>query len=324
MDKPKAKKAVLDPLVAKIMQSQAGRWSDAPDRWSLTLPKARLQTLEVSQRWNDGMPDMARIEDLTFHTRDGNQNRLRLFVPQDADDALIVYFHGGGWVVGDISTHEGVTRQLAVQSGCPVLSCNYRLAPEHAFPTGLHDCVDIWRGLSSGDIDLGLPVPTSIAMAGDSAGANLAFGVMLNEIVEGRALPDFGIMFYGVYGHDFTTPSYTDFATGPGLSGAEMMEFWKWYAPDKHQYSDMRAAPLAASDAQLSRIPPLYLGIAEVDPLYSENQHMRDRLNALGRDDICHVYDGVPHGFVQMNNELPIALQAIVDAASAFRSHRVP
>lgn len=312
----------LSPEVALLMQSHSDEHSHLPLRWSLSMPEAREQTQLMCRRWNRDLPDMADVQDFSVQNRIGLFNRARLFVPHNAGDGLIVYFHGGGWVVGDIDTHEGTTRQLAALSGSPVLSCNYRLAPENPFPAGLEDCVDMWRSIVSGDINIGQYLSGPIAIAGDSSGANLALGVMLNELEQDKPVPDFAILFYAALSRSDSTESYSDFALGPGLTRNDMQQFWDWYLSDKTSFPTPLAEPFLAKDADLLRLPPAFFGAAAVDPLFSENKLFYERMRGLGRTDVWKKYVGVPHGFIQMSPELDLARTALEDATSAFKKFR--
>lgn len=312
----------LLPEVAAIMHSHAQEWADLPARWSLTPPQARLRTIEMCRRWNRDMPKMSSISEHLVLNRHRSEIRTKLFVPPDADGSLIVYLHGGGWAVGDIDTHEGTTRHLAEQSGSAVLSCNYRLAPEHPYPSGLQDCIDVWRRIHQEKLPTEYEIDGPIAMAGDSSGANLALSCIFHELLHSQTIPDFFISFYGAYERNFTSESYLKFGNGPGITFDELKRFWDWYNPHAEQRKDMLVEPGLASDELLRQLPPVFMAVAEIDPLVQENRKLYARLAGAGRPDIWREYKGVPHGFIQMNSELALARQAIADAGQSFREFK--
>lgn len=241
----------------------------------------------------------------------------RLYIPEEANNGLVLFIHGGGFAFCDIDTHERFARLLAREARCPLISIDYRLAPEHPFPAGLIDCMAAWRGLAW--LRREFPItrgPTAIA--GDSAGASLALSVMLHEQAVDLPAPDFGLLFYGVYGADFETTSYRRFEHGPGLTRAKMMRYLDWYA-DESQRQHPLLTQYDAPDTWLERLPPLYLSAAQIDPLRCDTQRLCNRLHALGRRDTLHIQPGVVHGFLQMTHTLAAAREATAAAGTAYR-----
>ena len=278
------------------------------------LPPAegRAVAAQTNRRWNRELPPMARIETFDVRAREGHAIACRMLVPPNDDGALIVYVHGGGWAFCNMETHERAARLLAQEAGAAVLTFDYRLAPEHPYPAGLNNCVDVWRHVA------GHNGPTAIS--GDSAGANLALALMLHEMEGNRPQPDAGLFFYGVYAAEFESQSYRECEFGPGLTRAKMMRYWDWYAASAALRDDPLVAPLCASDAALRALPPLYLNAAEIDPLRSDTERLHGRLKRLGRPDVFRLHDGVVHGFMQMSLDLAEAHAATVEAAHAFRA----
>jgi acetyl esterase len=240
----------------------------------------------------------------------------RVVPPNDAGRDAILHVHGGGWATGSSRTHEGAARRLAVACACPVLTVDYALSPEAPFPAGLTDVLAAWAARDGA---------RRWSVAGDSSGANLALAAMLSLIDAGNAgdLPASGLLFYGVYGAVFDTPSYQAWANGPGLTRAKMMRYWDWYAPVEAR-ADPRMAPLAASDAALAALPPLYLNAAELDPLLSDTETLVARLRSLGRGDVYDRVPGVVHGFMQMGDVLPAARDAFRRAGMAHQEITAP
>ncbi|MDR7125700.1 alpha/beta hydrolase [Pseudotabrizicola sp. 4114] len=302
------------PPMAAILERLAQEDAGLPDPTLLPAAEGRAQAARGNARWNRELPDMARVDEVIVQGPAGPLP-CRILVPQGLVRGTILYLHGGGWAFCDRDTHERAVRILAHKAGAVVVSADYRLAPEHPFPAGLEDARMIWAALRAGKAPFdGLGGPWAIS--GDSAGANIALAVLLDA----EAPPaDCALLFYGVYGAEFTTASYTEFAEGPGLSRAKMQRYFDWYAP-QDQRDDPRVAPLRASDAALRALPPLYLNAAEIDPLRSDTERLYARLMALGRADRFRLHGGVVHGFMQMSLELEEARRALSDAGEAFRS----
>lgn len=265
---------------------------------------------KVHALWNVGpMPEIA--ESRRFHvTGDASLGSAGcdaiLFRPHNAGNGLIYYVHGGGWCLCSLATHERAMRTLAQESGRTVVGVEYRLAPEHPFPAGLKDVVSALRKIRSAPGDFGLP-EGPVVIAGDSAGGNLALSAMLHEIDDGRELPTGAVLFYGVYGFEFDTPSYRLYADGHLLTRDMMRRMWEWYLPDPAYAKSPLAVPLLASDEQLRTLPPLLLVAAEMDPLTSDTVQLMERLSALGRSDTLHVEPGTVHSFIEMT--------AVIEAA---------
>ncbi len=221
----------------------------------LTLPPAEARALQdgLTRRWNTERPAMAAVERLTLPG--SPQVVAELLVPHDARPGCIVFFHGGGWAFGTLETYARLARLLAEDTATRVLAVDYRLAPEHPAPAAFEDCRAAWRGVVARGHDAAFDGP--LAVAGDSAGANLALAVTLAEIHDGGRRPDAALLFYGAYGADPDTPSSRRFAEGFGLTRSAMMRFWDWYAPPGTR-SDFRICPIAASEADVARLPPVH------------------------------------------------------------------
>ncbi len=292
-----AMKAVLD----RLAKADAG----LADPTALLPQHGRALAELTNLRWNAELPEVAEARTVMHAGLPA-----RWIVPvNDTGKEAILHIHGGGWAFCSPQSHEGASRRLARACGCPVLTVDYRLAPEHAYPAGLNDLLHAWSQRDPG---------RRWSLAGDSAGANLALAMGLRLIAAAQPLPATMLLFYGVYGADFDTESYRINADGPGLTRAKMMRYWSWYAAEE-QRSDPCVAPLAAQDAALAALPPLYLNAATIDPLLSDTEQLVDRLRALGRDVHYDRIDGVVHGFMQMGTDLPEARDAFDRAGSAFR-----
>lgn len=294
-------RAVLDRLATE----------DGPQPDPTLLPPAegRAVAEASNRRWNREGPVMAR--ELIVETADGR--RAYVYIPKgDSGVQAILYIHGGGWSYCSAATHDGAARWLADAAGAPVVTFDYRLAPEHRYPAGLEDCLSVWAGRE------GILPGRIWSVSGDSAGANLAMAMMLR--LDGRDLPQSGLLFYGVYDADFDSPSYRAIAEGPGLTHDKMRRYWDFYTgPDADRLADPCLTPANAPDAALAALPPLYLNAAEIDPLCSDSEKLAARLHALGREDRFDLIAGVVHGFMQMSLWLPQSIDAYRRAGDAFR-----
>ena len=292
-----------------------------PDPTLLPPEEGRAQSERSNQRNNVNLPPLARTRNIIVaaNTELGSQDcRMRVLVPHDAGAGAVLFVHGGGFAFCSPETHERCARVLANETALPVLVPDYRLAPEHPFPAGLHDVVACLRAAFAATAEAGVSAGALI-IAGDSAGANLALAAVMHEERAGRSLPSGMLLFYGAFGADFTTESYGQFAEGPGLTRGKMQRYWNWYCADEDARRNPLVAPLHADDPILRALPPLYLLAAGVDPLLSDTLLFADRLKAVGRNDPLTVLPGVTHGFLQNTNELAAAREALVAAGEAAR-----
>ncbi len=286
------------------------------DRSTLTAAQARAQMAQNSRIWNDPLPDMAETRDFSIDGP-GGPIPARLLRPMNVEtDGAILYFHGGGFVLGSLETHHRMMRLLAIESRTTLIGVDYRLAPEHPFPAPLDDCVESVRWLEkNGPPTLGLDAGR-IVLAGDSAGANLALGALLKLRDEGHPLPAGAGLFYGCYWARLGTPSHLKYGDGAyRLSSEEMGWFWRNYLGD-HGRGDPYAEPM---NADLGGLPPLFLNYGEVDPLADDTRELVTRLDQAGVVHECVAYPGLVHGFLQMSSRVEPAAAAITAAGRAIR-----
>ena len=239
----------------------------------------------------------------------------RLYRPSDDPGlGLFVYFHGGGWVIGDLDTHDHVARGLAVESGHAVLSVGYRLAPEHPFSAPLDDAVTATRWAHAQAGSLGCD-PDRLAIGGDSAGGNLAAVVTQLAIVPLR----FQLLVYPVTDARCGSASYEEFRDGPLLTAAGMHWFIDHYlSGGDGSAGDPRVSPLLADDAALARTPPALVITPELDPLRDEGEAYAERLESLGVRTSRLRYDGVFHGFFTFAAALDAGRDAVTAAGKAL------
>ncbi len=259
-------------------------------------------------------PAMARVEDFTIPSDDGTPIPARLVAPSHDRLPVLVYFHGGGFTIGSIATHDTLCRVLAQQAHCAVMSVGYRLAPEHTFPFAVQDA---WRALVHAHkfaIDFGVD-GNRIAVGGDSAGGTLA--AVCAILARDAGLPlALQLLFYpGTTAHQ-DTPSHQQFAEGLVLEKTHIDYFFNHYIPHG-QRADWRFAPLNAPD--VDGVAPAWIGLAECDPLVDEGVLYGDKLRAAGVPVALEIYRGVVHEFIKMGRAIPEAKQAHADAAAALR-----
>jgi acetyl esterase len=239
----------------------------------------------------------------------------RLYRPRtDVPLGLFVYFHGGGWVLGSLETHDHVVRALAAESGCAVLSVDYRLAPEHPFPAGLDDAFAVSSWVQENAPSLGCD-PERLAIGGDSAGANLAAVVTQS----GRFPFRFQLLVYPVTDARGGTESYEELSEGFGLTRGGMRWFLQHYlSGGKGAPDDPQVSPLLADDAAFAASPPTLVITAELDPLRDEGEAYAEQLRAVGVEAETTRYDGMIHGFFSLGEFLPDGRRALTQAADAL------
>ena len=266
---------------------------------------------------------VAAIAEFDIPGGDGQPVRARAYTPRDAPmDArigalpLLVWLHGGGWVTGDLDSHDATCRALANTSGCKIVAIDYRLAPEHKFPAGLNDCYAAIAWLAAHGEAIGID-PRRIAVAGDSAGGNLAAAVALMARDRGGPALAFQLLVYPVTHHAFATPSYRDFGDGHLLTLEGMRWNWNHYLPDATAGLDPLASPLLAPD--LRGLPPALVILAECDPLCSEGEAYARRLADAGVPVECKRYDGMLHAFFTLGQVFDDGQAAVEYAGGVLR-----
>ena len=263
-------------------------------------------------------PDMHRTEELKVPV-EGGEIPIRVYHPADVDDLpVLVYFHGGGWVLGNIDTHDGYCRALAAGAGIKVVSVDYRLAPEHKFPTAPEDCYAATCWIIENAKNFGGD-PQRVAVGGDSAGGNLATVVAL--LARDRSGPDlaFQLLNYPITDYHLETPSYRENAEGYGLSKDTMAWFWDHYLETPEDGANPYASPLRAES--LAGMPPALVVTAEYDPLRVEGEAYASRLGKEGGATELVRYDGMIHGFTRRYRMWPQAGEAIELAVLRLQQH---
>jgi acetyl esterase len=229
----------------------------------------------------------------------------------------LVFFHGGGWVVGNTLTHDALCRALTSEAGIVVASADYRLAPEHAFPAAVDDAYAVTLWVSENAVSIGVD-PTRIAVGGDSAGGNLAAVVALMSRDRGGPQIALQLLIYPITGDDLETPSYHEFANGYMLTREAMAWYWNQYVPDRKERSNPYVSPLRAND--LSGLPPALVVTAEYDVLRDEAEAYARRLAESGVAARLLRYDGLIHGFLRRVNMFDRARSALTEIAGMVRA----
>jgi len=292
--------------------------SGRPPLHTLTPAEARQVYRDTREVLQIPVPDVASVQDRKIPGPNG-PIPIRYFRPKgsQAGDVLpvLVYFHGGGWVIGDLDTHDIICRLLGNHAGVAVISVDYRMGPEHKFPAAVEDAFAATRWVADQAGALGLD-GSRIAVGGDSAGGNLSAVVTLLARDRGPKL-SYQLLIYP--GTDMTsdTESLKRFADGYMLTRDGMRWFMGHYLRGPADGEDWRASPLKAPD--LSGLPPAHILTAGFDPLMDEGKAYADRLAAAGVPVNYRCYEGMIHGFFGMTGPIETARKAIAEAGLALR-----
>jgi acetyl esterase len=297
----------LHPEVERFLQQTHA--NGGPPIHELGPEQARKQVAGMAGMIGRG-PAVASVEDIVIPARNA-RILARLYRPVRSHGTL-VWFHGGGWVVGGIATHDAMCRVLANASGCTVTSVAYRLAPEHPFPVPLDDC---WEALAWAAAE----APSSpLVVAGESAGGNMAAVCAIRARDRGAPRVALQVLVYPVTDHVMSTPSYRKYADGPLMGKSSMVWYWDQYLPDVAARDDPEASPLRTGD--LSELPPAIVVTAEYDPLRDEGLAYAERLRQAGVPVSGHHYEDMPHPFFPLVNLFTRADEAVERVGREIRT----
>lgn len=310
-------RALLTPAMRQVLERMARR--GAVPLHALSPEQAR-QAYEAGAGVLDiAAPALARVETLQLPVRGGATLSARLYADQTTDGGatlpLLVYFHGGGFTIGSLETHDTLCRHLARLGHCAVVSVDYRLAPEHRFPTAALDAWDALCWLRE-QADLVGVDGARLAVGGDSAGGTLSAVCALMARDAGLPLA-LQLLFYPGTCAWQDTASHHRFGHGFLIEKAHIDWFFGHYLRGDADRADWRFAPLLAED--VDGVAPAWLGLAECDPLVDEGLAYADRLRMAGVSVELELYRGVVHDFIKMGRAIPEALQAHADAGRALR-----
>ena len=313
----------IDPAFVAASRRAAGDTPPIDFRTLVEAPAADIRAAYdgTCVHWNASPPAVAAVRDVTL---DGPHGDLPARIYRPSDEALpgLLYFHGGGFMLGSIETHDTMCRLLARDAGAAVVSVDYRLAPEHRFPVAVEECVFACDWLAAHGAEIGVDTGR-LAVGGDSAGANLALTVLNERRAPLRA----GILLYGCYGHlpelgyplGAAAKAYGDGRYGLGLD--IMRRFYADYLRDDADGLDPRFCSLRSD---VRGLPPVLLTAAALDPLRDDAEAFRKHLEAAGAPHRYILYPGMPHGFLKLAPEVDAARQGIRDAAAYLQEQWGP
>ena len=312
--------ATAQPTLELHTQEFVDSLAGAPPIYTLSPADAR-SVLAQAQSIPVGKPS-AQTEDIALPVGPTGSVPIRVIRPVGATAVLpvVMYFHGGGWVLGDRDTHDRLVREIAVGAQAAVVFVDYARAPEARYPVAIEQAYAATRYVADNAAELGID-PLRLAVAGDSVGGNMAAAVTL--IAKQRRGPNiaFQLLFYPVTDSGFDTPSYNQFADGPWLTKRAMEWFWDAYLPDPAVRKQPTATPLNASLDQLASLPEALVIVDENDVLRDEGEAYARKLSDAGVRVISVRYNGTIHDFVMLNAlaDTPATRGAIAQAVGALR-----
>lgn len=317
---PRPPGAGLDPEIRRFVAEMSASWAAFPGLASAAPAEVRRVAELVRARWARGGPVMTKVFERQLAAGDGAV-RIRVYDPGgDARKPALVYLHGGGWTIFSLETHDRLMREHAARAGVVVVGVDYALAPEFRFPIALRQVVaTVMHLCGAGAGEAGLDIDSGrIALGGDSAGANLALAAALELRDHGlpravRAL----LLNYGVFARHSSSGAIARLG-GPGnmLTADEMEGFWRNYLRDERDANDPRACPLLAD---LGRLPPTRLVVAECDLLAEQSVALYQRLVAAGVEASLASYRGAAHSFLEAVSIAPLADRALRESGDWLR-----
>lgn len=308
----------LDPQAKAFLDQLAA--AGAPPLHMLSVEEARQAIIELFATKGEPEP-VGKVEERLIPGPVG-QIPVRIYTPQGSGPfPVLVYFHGGGWVIGDLETHDPTCRALTNAADCMVVSIDYRLAPEHKFPAGPEDCYAATQWVAGHASSINSD-PARIAVGGDSAGGNLAAVISLMARDHGAPSLVYQLLIYPVTDYAFDTPSYRENADNYFLTKDSMACFWNYYLRDEADGQNPYASLLRAQN--FHGLPPTLIITAEYDPLRDEGETYAARLREAGVPVVCTRYNGMIHGFFGMPDVIDQAKKAMEEAAAGLRSAFFP
>lgn len=291
-----------------------------PQLYELSVEDARKVLLDTQMVEVTKLP--ADVEDLTIPTGPDGEMTIRIVRSPSLQDKLpiIMYFHGGGWVLGDKTTHDRLIREIANGAKAAVVFVNYTPSPEAQYPKPIEEAYAATKYVAENSSELNLD-SSRIAVVGDSVGGNMATAVTMLAKERGGPNITYQVLFYPVTDANFNTPSYKELTTGHWLTREAMKWFWDNYLPDKEKRKEPTASPLQASVDQLKGLPPALIINGEFDVLRDEGQAYAHKLIEAGVRVTAVRYLGTIHDFVMLNPiaETPATRAAISQANEMLR-----
>lgn len=313
----------IDPQMQGVIERVAN--SALPPFYTVGADEARRLYKETRAVLSPPVPEVEAVRELAASGPAG-PIPLRVYrglgTAAGAPLPVLVYFHGGGWTIGDLDTHDIVCRTLANKARCAVIAVDYRMGPEHKFPAAVDDCIAVTRWVAEQASPLGVDA-ARIAVGGDSAGGNLAAVVAITLRDAGGPPLAFQALVYPATDQRMDTASHAKFGEGFLLTRSNMLWFRDNYL-DPRDYDDWRASPIRAAD--LTRLPPAHIITAGYDPLLDEGRAYSDRLVAAGVPVLYECFEGMAHGFLTMGGVVAAANHGLYrlgqSLAQAFKPAR--
>ncbi len=314
-----AQEARLDPDMAAVLATLRAANAGKPAYDTLT-PQQYRERLAADRAVSPHPAAVARVEDIRVPVGNGRDVTVRLY--SNANDSspqpVLVYLHGGGWVGGSLETHDHVARQLALASGVLIASVDYPLAPENPYPEAPRQIVEVVRWMAKHGDTIGVD-GSRIAIAGDSAGGNLALSTLLWLRDAGEPLIRYGVLLYGCYSAR-ELPSHYLLGHGKfGLGGGSLKYYWNHYlGADPARRLDPIAAPL---EADLHGLPPLFILTGGLDTVSDDSRHLAAKLAATGQSFRYQEYPGLVHGFIHYYAQVGTAAKALATIGIELKNH---
>ena len=308
----------MDPQVQALLQMMAAQAQAAnvPPMWEMDAAAARAGAEVSFQAFNQPMPTGVAISDRTVPGPAGDI-KVKVFNPDESGPLpLLVYIHGGGWVIGSPATHAKLCAELAHGARCVVVSVDYRMAPEHPAPAPLDDCVAAIRYIVSNASDFGAN-GSRFAIGGDSAGGNLTAAAALKLRDEGGPQAKLLLLFYGAYTGDLDLPSVIENGEGKILTRQAMRWFYDHYLSGGASTDDPYIAPIKGN---LAGLPPAHLIVGSQDPLLDDSKLFAAALQKAGVPAKLSVYEDQVHVFLQLTAMLDGAKKAMAEACDALKA----
>lgn len=308
---------MLDPQAQAVLQLMADK--QIPPVHTLSPQAAREAYVQRRYATQNTPAELAQVTDTTFAGPAGDVP-VRIYRPTDvaaSNAPALVYFHGGGWVIGDLDTHDSLCRDLARLTPCVVISVDYRLAPEAPFPAAVDDCIAAFQWAHAQAQALGID-PKRIAVGGDSAGGQLSAVVCLSQRDASAPMPAYQLLIYPATDMRCVSDSHVRNGEGYLLTAETIRYFRGHYSPEPNQWEDWRTSPLLHPN--LHHLPPALVLTAGYDPLRDEGRQFADALSAAGN--VCEYvcFERQIHGFAPMTKVLREANTALALCARALRT----
>ncbi len=307
----------LDPLLKAFLDQLEAQ--PTPKVWELEPAAAREAFVALMQLAGPKDVPIGKVTNLVVPSPNGDIP-ARSYTPVAAGGEplpTLIFFHGGGFVIGSVETHDGLCRMLANLSACRVISVEYRLSPEHRFPAAVEDAFAATSWIEKNAAQIGVDA-TRLAVGGDSAGANLAAVVAQMARDAGAPKLAFQMLLFPVTHLSADTVSRREFAEGYFLEGKAIEWFFNHYVAQETDRSDPRASPALAE--KVTGMPPAYIMVAGFDPLHDEGVEYAEKLRAAGVAVTLGDYPDMVHDFIYLQTVLPQAAEALAAAAGALKS----